>query len=55
MDALHIHRTTLYYRMDKIRQLIGDGWSSGSSRLGAHAALVLAAQLRHPANGDTVA
>ncbi|WP_053204302.1 helix-turn-helix domain-containing protein [Jiangella muralis] len=43
--ALHIHRTTLYYRMDKIRDLVGSSWSTGTGRLGAHAALVLATRL----------
>lgn len=43
--ALRIHRTSFYYRRDRILDLIGDGWVSGWGRLGAHAAMVLAAQL----------
>jgi len=45
VEALCVHRATLHYRRNRIRALIGTGWESGWGRLGAHAALVLAAQL----------
>jgi hypothetical protein len=45
VDALRVHRATLYYRRDRIRALIGTDWESGWGRVGAHAALVLAGLL----------
>nr|WP_188544373.1 helix-turn-helix domain-containing protein [Rhodococcus trifolii] len=38
-DALHIHRTTLYYRMDRIREAIEMDLDDGENRLLLHAAL----------------
>ena len=39
--ALAIHRTTLYYRLDRAGELLGAGWQTGSARLGLHLALRL--------------
>jgi len=40
-DALLIHRTTLYYRLDRAGELLGAGWQTGPARLGLHLALRL--------------
>ncbi|WP_219415666.1 PucR family transcriptional regulator [Pseudonocardia nigra] len=40
--ALNIHRTTLYYRLGRARELLGTDVGEGEARLGVHAALVLA-------------
>jgi len=40
-DALAIHRTTLYYRLDRAGELLGAGWQTGPERLGLHLALRL--------------
>jgi Sugar diacid utilization regulator len=39
--ALHIHRSTLYYRLQKIHDDFGIDWRSGSSRLHIHVSLKL--------------
>jgi len=39
--ALAIHRTTLYYRLDRAGELLGADWQTGSERLGLHLALRL--------------
>ena len=39
--ALHIHRSTLYYRLQKIRDDFGIDWRTGSSRLHIHVLLKL--------------
>jgi PucR C-terminal helix-turn-helix domain len=39
--ALAIHRTTLYYRLDRAGELLGASWQSGPERLGLHLALRL--------------
>jgi hypothetical protein len=39
--ALAIHRTTLYYRLDRASELLGAGWQTGPARLGLHLALRL--------------
>lgn len=44
-NALFIHRTTLHYRLDRIRTILGDGWSSPDRRLAMHAALHLGTML----------
>jgi hypothetical protein len=41
--ALHVHRTTLYYRLDRIRELTGVDLRDGTAREDLHAALRLAA------------
>jgi hypothetical protein len=40
-EALAIHRTTLYYRLERAGELLGAGWQTGSARLGLHLALRL--------------
>jgi hypothetical protein len=40
--ALKIHRTTLYYRLNRARDLLGTDFDGGEARLGVHAGLVLA-------------
>lgn len=45
VTALGIHRTSYYYRRDRIIDLVGDGWRTGPGRLAAHAAVMLAGQL----------
>jgi hypothetical protein len=44
--ALHIHRTTLYYRLDRIAALTGVDLRTGAHRLDLHLALRLAAYRR---------
>ncbi|GAA3696108.1 hypothetical protein GCM10023081_36560 [Arthrobacter ginkgonis] len=44
-EALNVHRTTFYYRLDKLRSVLGTGWERGEHRLGAHLALLLARRL----------
>jgi hypothetical protein len=39
--ALHIHRSTLYYRLSKIEEALGEGWSIGSARTMTHLGLLL--------------
>lgn len=39
--ALHIHRTTLYYRLDRVRQLTGLDLDDGRTRLALHVGLSL--------------
>jgi hypothetical protein len=41
-DSLHLHRTSLYYRLTRIEQLTGVDLSSGTGRLELHLALKLA-------------
>jgi hypothetical protein len=40
-DALHIHRTTLYYRLGRITELTGLDLSDGRTRLSLHAGLTM--------------
>ena len=40
---LHIHRTTLYYRLERIETLIGVNLRTGPARDDLHMALLLAA------------
>lgn len=40
--ALSVHRTTLYYRLGRVRDMLGDEWSHGTRRVGLHLALRLA-------------
>lgn len=40
-DVLHVHRTTLYYRLAKIETLTGTDLSTGGDRLSLHAAVKL--------------
>lgn len=40
-DALHIHRTTLYYRLGRIAELTGLDLSDGRTRLSLHAGLTM--------------
>jgi hypothetical protein len=40
--ALSIHRTTLYYRLSRARELLGTDFGEGAARLSVHAGLVLA-------------
>jgi hypothetical protein len=42
-QALHVHRTTLYYRMDRIRELTGVDLRTGAARIDLQLALWLAA------------
>jgi len=42
-EELHIHRTTLYYRLDRVEALTGVNLRSGADRLDLHMALRLAA------------
>ena len=44
---LAVHRTTLYYRLDRARELLGTGWEHGERRTGLHPALRLAMLLRN--------
>jgi len=41
--ALHVHRTTLYYRIDRIQELIGVDLRTGAGRTDLQLALWLAA------------
>lgn len=52
-ERLAVHRTTLYYRLGRVRQLLGDDWSRGERRLGLHLALRLAHLLRLDAASST--
>jgi hypothetical protein len=45
-EALHLHRTTLYYRLDRIRELTGVDLRDGSDRTDLQLALWLAAYRR---------
>ncbi|ALJ22095.1 helix-turn-helix domain-containing protein [Microbacterium sp. No. 7] len=38
---LHIHRSTLYYRLSRIERFLGDGWATGSARTENHLGLLL--------------
>lgn len=40
-DALHVHRTTLYYRLERIREATGLDLDDGRTRLALHAGLRL--------------
>lgn len=44
-ESLKVHRTTFYYRLDKLRNVLGTGWEHGEHRLGVHLALLLARRL----------
>ena len=46
---LYVHVNTLYQRLDRVTQLLGDGWRSGDGALQAHLALQA-----HRALGDPV-
>ena len=41
-DALHVHRTTLHYRLDRIRELTGADLDDGGTRLRLHLGLAVA-------------
>ena len=43
-DELHVHRTTLYYRLDRIRALAGLDLDDGRVRLALHVGLAMADQ-----------
>ena len=45
-EALHVHRTTLYYRLDRIRELTGVDLRAGTGRADLQLALWLAAYRR---------
>ena len=45
-DALHVHRTTLYYRLDRIQELTGVDLRAGAGRTDLQLALWLAAYRR---------
>ncbi|RQO46070.1 hypothetical protein DBV08_18145 [Rhodococcus sp. KBW08] len=40
---LAVHRTTLYYRLDRVRELLGGDWTDGDRRYGLDSALRLVA------------
>ncbi|MEN0137121.1 MAG: helix-turn-helix domain-containing protein, partial [Rhodococcus sp. (in: high G+C Gram-positive bacteria)] len=44
---LAVHRTTLYYRLDRARELLGDDWERGERRYGLQFALRLAMLIRN--------
>ncbi|MFC9556368.1 PucR family transcriptional regulator [Rhodococcus sp. NPDC056960] len=44
---LSVHRTTLYYRLDRAQQLLGEGWAQGERRAGLELALRLAMLIRN--------
>ena len=48
-DVLHVHRTTLYYRLDRIQELTGVDLRAGAGRADLQLALWLAAYRRVPA------
>ncbi|KQS56665.1 hypothetical protein ASG36_16500 [Geodermatophilus sp. Leaf369] len=41
-DALHVHRTTLHYRLDRVRELTGADLDDGATRLRLHLGLAVA-------------
>ncbi len=44
-DALHVHRTTLHYRLDRVRELTGADLDDGATRLRLHLGLEVARHL----------
>jgi DNA-binding PucR family transcriptional regulator len=44
---LAVHRTTLYYRLDRAQQLLGEDWAQGERRAGLQLALRLAMLIRN--------
>ncbi|SDN96263.1 Sugar diacid utilization regulator [Klenkia soli] len=42
-DALHVHRTTLHYRLDRVREVTGADLDDGATRLRLHLGLAVAA------------
>lgn len=44
-DALHVHRTTLHYRLDRVRELTGADLDDGATRLRLHLGLAVARHL----------
>ena len=44
---LAVHRTTLYYRLDRAQQLLGEDWAQGARRAGLQLALRLAMLIRN--------
>ena len=51
-ERLHLHRATLYYRLDKARKLTGADLSDGNDRLALHLGFKLARLTgRHPSAG----
>ena len=54
-EALHIHRATLYYRLDKIEQLTGSDLGTGGDRLAFHVGLKLLRLRGHmPSDADLI-
>lgn len=47
-DDLHIHRTTLYYRLSKITELTGLDLGNGSTRLALHLGITMMALMDDP-------
>ncbi|MFC9361958.1 helix-turn-helix domain-containing protein [Rhodococcus sp. NPDC057014] len=47
-DALHLHRTSLYYRINKIRDILGVDPLGGATRLELHLALKASRWTRRP-------
>lgn len=49
---LSVHRTTLYYRLGRVRDILGEDWSHGTRRVGLHLALRLAWLMRSGSTPD---
>jgi DNA-binding PucR family transcriptional regulator len=47
-ESLHLHRTSLYYRLDQIRAVVGLDLDDGANRLLLHQGLLLADLIRPP-------
>jgi sugar diacid utilization regulator len=51
-DDLHIHRTTLYYRLSKITELTGLDLGNGSTRLALHLGITMMSLMDEPDHGQ---